>query len=377
MSLSIHQLYKQDENKYKLNLLAGRQGLSHDVAWVQVMEDADYGSFLRPHALIFTTGLASHGDPHWLEGFVESLLDADASGLVVNTGKYLFASDITAALKARCEEAAFPLFTMPWEVRLADITQSFLSSLFLMNREEYRAITAWKEFLFGVRGSSVLSELALTGWKEEGPYTALVLSGPDADASLLADSKSFLNHLGLPYFIFPYKDTLVLLLKGGLPADLVSWLKAHDRLVTGQGLTAPVLKQLPDSCRQGQQALVWARLHHRSWCYFGALGAYALFFSQPDDHVLRVLHDRALGDLLAYDEAHQSSLYATLEAYLCHDGSLKGTAAQLYTHRNTVAYRIHKAEKLIPYDLNDWEQRFTVFLACHIHRYFEILEISS
>ena len=40
MSLSIDRLYKQDENKYKLELLAGRQGLSHDVAWVQVMEDA-------------------------------------------------------------------------------------------------------------------------------------------------------------------------------------------------------------------------------------------------------------------------------------------------------------------------------------------------
>ena len=56
MSLSVDRLYKQDENKYKLELLAGRQGLSHDVAWVQVMEDADYGTFLRPHAFIFTTG---------------------------------------------------------------------------------------------------------------------------------------------------------------------------------------------------------------------------------------------------------------------------------------------------------------------------------
>lgn len=326
MSLSIAQLYRQDENKYKLDLLAGRQGLSRDVAWVQVMEDADYGTFLRPHAFIFTTGLASHGDPHWLERFVDALLAADAAGLVVNTGKYLLPSDITEALKERCEEAAFPLFTMPWEVRLADITQSFLSALFLTNREEYRAITAWKEFLFGVQGSSVLTELALTGWQEEGPYTALVLAGADGDADFLADSKSFLNGLDQPYFIFPYKDTIVLLLQGTLPAALVAWLKGHDRLVTGQGLTAPDLKSLPDSCRQGQQALVWARLHQQSWCYFGALGAYALFFSQPDDRVLRVLHDRALGALLAYDESHRSSLYETLEAYLCHDGSLKGTA---------------------------------------------------
>lgn len=45
MSLSIAQLYRQDENKYKLDLLAGRRGLSRDVAWVQVMEDADYGTF--------------------------------------------------------------------------------------------------------------------------------------------------------------------------------------------------------------------------------------------------------------------------------------------------------------------------------------------
>ena len=90
--------------------------------------------------------------------------------------------------------------------------------------------------------------------------------------------------------------------------------------------------------------------------------------------MLRVLHDRALGALLAYDESHRSSLYETLEAYLCHDGSLKGTAAQLYTHRNTVAYRIHKAEKLIPYDLADWEQRFTVFLACPYPPLFSLLE---
>ena len=77
--------------------------------------------------------------------------------------------------------------------------------------------------------------------------------------------------------------------------------------------------------------------------------------------------------MLDYDEAHHANLYETLEAYLCHDGSLKGTAEQLYLHRNTVAYRIGKAEKLVPYDLKDWEQRFTVFLACHIHRYFQIL----
>ena len=94
----------------------------------------------------------------------------------------------------------------------------------------------------------------MTGWKEEGPYTALVLAGADADASFLADSKSFLNGLGQPYFIFPYKDTVVLLLQGELPAALVAWLKGHEQLVTGQGVTAPDLKALPDSCRQGQQA---------------------------------------------------------------------------------------------------------------------------
>lgn len=373
MSLLIRQLYKEGDNPYALQLLAGKEGLSHDVAWVQVMEEAAYGSFLRPHAFIFTTGLASRGEPGWLEDFVAALLKADAAGLVVNTGKYLFPDDITKALKARCDEAAFPLFIMPWEIRLADITQSFLSSLFLSNSEEYRAVTAWKEFLFGVQGSSVLTELSLTGWREDGPYTALILEGAAGDASFLAESKSFLNTLAEPYFIFPYKETLVLLLKGKLPQPLTVWLKSHENLTVGQGLTAAQLSQLPDSCRQGQQALVWACLHGRRWCFFGALGAYALFFSQPDDQVLQVIHDRALKRLLDYDEAHHANLYETLEAYLCHDGSLKGTAEQLYLHRNTVAYRIGKAEKLVPYDLKDWEQRFTVFLACHIHRYFQIL----
>ena len=96
MSLSIAQLYRQDENKYKLDLLAGRQGLSRDVAWVQSWKMPTM-ALLRPHAFIFTTGLASHGDPHWLERFIDALLAADAAGLVVNTGKYLLPSDITEA----------------------------------------------------------------------------------------------------------------------------------------------------------------------------------------------------------------------------------------------------------------------------------------
>lgn len=66
-------------------------------------------------------------------------------------------------------------------------------------------------------------------------------------------------------------------------------------------------------------------------CYFEP-GAYALFFLSPMTGCC-ASYTTALGALLAYDESHRSSLYETLEAYLCHDGSLKGTAAQLYTHR--------------------------------------------
>ena len=50
-------------------------------------------------------------------------------------------------------------------------------------------------------------------------------------------------------------------------------------------------------------------------------------------------------------------LLPTLSAYLKNDRDALKTAAQLYVHRNTLAYRIKRIQELCPIDLDDFNVR--------------------
>lgn len=89
---------------------------------------------------------------------------------------------------------------------------------------------------------------------------------------------------------------------------------------------------------------------------------------------MKHLHDTVLGPLLTYDMTHHRNLYATLQSYLRHDGSIRAVAAETFVHRNTVSYRMQKIKQLVHNDLQDSESRFTFMLACHIHAYLALKE---
>ena len=49
---------------------------------------------------------------------------------------------------------------------------------------------------------------------------------------------------------------------------------------------------------------------------------------------------------MRYDDQYGTDLVATLEAYLDHDCNMNATAAAIYAHRHTVAYRLERVRDL-------------------------------
>jgi DNA-binding PucR family transcriptional regulator len=68
--------------------------------------------------------------------------------------------------------------------------------------------------------------------------------------------------------------------------------------------------------------------------------------------LLRAWVFRTLADL-ATDDEHQARLRETLLAFLQSGGSYKATAEQLVLHKNTVQYRIRKAEESLGRPVGD------------------------
>ncbi|WP_264453763.1 PucR family transcriptional regulator [Paenibacillus polymyxa] len=69
--------------------------------------------------------------------------------------------------------------------------------------------------------------------------------------------------------------------------------------------------------------------------------------------------------LIAYDNAHKTSLLSTLEAYLQYVDTPNIAAKTLFIHRNTLFYRINRIRELFEIDLSDGDIRLKLQMTLH------------
>jgi purine catabolism regulator len=81
-----------------------------------------------------------------------------------------------------------------------------------------------------------------------------------------------------------------------------------------------------------------------------------------------------IGDLIAYDEEHQSGLLATLDAFLQSNGNKAATADALYLQRRSVYYRLTRIEELLGRSIEPADHRVRLYLALRAR---EVLEGGS
>jgi sugar diacid utilization regulator len=65
---------------------------------------------------------------------------------------------------------------------------------------------------------------------------------------------------------------------------------------------------------------------------------------------LRRFFDETVAPLVAYDDQYRTELMATLDAYLANNCNMNATAAAIFAHRHTVAYRLERVRELTGFD---------------------------
>jgi sugar diacid utilization regulator len=88
--------------------------------------------------------------------------------------------------------------------------------------------------------------------------------------------------------------------------------------------------------------------------------------SHPDE-VMRFYED-TVAPIVVYDEQYGTDLVGTLEAYLAHNCNMNATAAGIYAHRHTVAYRLDRVRELTSLDPNFSEGRERLGLGLKAYR---------
>ena len=137
-------------------------------------------------------------------------------------------------------------------------------------------------------------------------------------------------------------------------------------IFVGTGSKVEDVSKLYMSYHRAIAAVTMAKHKKRDLLHFDEMGMFRLLYSVNDAPLLEEMSERPLQPLIEHDKKHSSNYLETLELYLKYNGSIQAVAEAMFTHRNTVIYRITNIKKLLNSELESTEERLMYQMAFYI-----------
>ncbi len=385
MSFTIEDMMLASEKRYEMKFLAGKNGWSNSISWVHLLEGTTIIQNFWGKELAVTTGLGFPETTDWMHLAME-LVRHHAAGLIINVGQYIM--DIPQELKIYCDENDLPLLTVPWEVHLSDMIKDFSIRVFLQDSADEQIIAALIAAIETPDNQDAYRKELLPYFDVDGSFQVMIVTCEGLDAMDTVERKKisyriqvYLEEITHNASFFYYNSDFVLV------ANAVTD-KFIRRLAEGTMHRARI--RMPElslhigigSIRMDisnlsvsyQRAKAAARIAMKKKCavaVFDECGLNRLLYRTADPDILKEMEEETLAVLEEYDRKHKACYLETLQSYLKHNGSIQAVAAELYTHRNTILYRIGNIKKLLGTELQTPEERLPYQIAFHIREMHE------
>ena len=383
MAISLKNIYEDTKNKYKLKLLAGKDGIDNVVNWVHFMEDSNTVDFIRGSELIITTGLGTK-DNNLLYNLIEGLISRNACGLIVNIGMYI--KDIPQNIIDYCNEMNFPLFTMPWEIHLVDIMQDYCNKIVVSEQSEISTSAAFFNAIFSKENKeSYENYLEQNGYDLKGSYLCIIVS-LEKERILKEEEyllkkvqtslRNSLNPFSMKYSIILHNQDIILVFHRVNKEDINIYgnriYEVFKKEYSSYGITIGVgsiilgVDSIIKSFNHASYAKRVAISKKKDIEFYEDIGVNKLILEVKDEEVLKDIYKQYLGKLEDYDKAHKTDYLNILRLYIKYNGSIKEVSERTFNHRNTINYKIKKIKKIINSDILTMEEKFYYQLSFYI-----------
>ena len=387
-----------------LKLVAGSAGLDRTLHWVHVVELPDVMHWTLGGELLFMTGIGIRDNLAILSRIVEECSRRNIAGLVLNVGPYIPATPPEVIELA--DALGFPVFELPWEVKLVEVTREICNHIMNQQVEEKSIQDIIENILYGdCSNPEILStRAALYDYDLSKPHRVLfvrysrILSSnrPDINTEQKAlEDKQKIQHIVQEAFrrsskkvLFTNRSDRIVLL---VPSD--GSMQESQRVESiAQSIlqtTAEQMKNIQmhigwgnpfENLQDGKKSMEQAELAlkvgitsgKRKFFGYEALGFYKVLFNVSNRKELETFRSEVLGPLNGYDQRHKGELLPTLTAYLEDTENLALVAERLHIHRNTLRYRMQKVEELTGRNLNDTQDRMHLYFATVVDKYLSL-----
>ncbi len=382
MAIMVKKLYKNGRFLYNMKLIAGSEGMQNLVNWVHIIEDDDVAKFLHGSELVFTAGIQNKSED-WLLRYTQKLYEAGTSAFVVNIGPYT--KVIPKEVIKFCNEVNMPLFTIPWETRMVDMTRDFCRRIMNNEQVETGITTAMKNIIFNIGDIEYqVQQLERRGYARDGSFCFISISIKNKGGQ---NTELALNRLGKIaerivkrmqdlFIVFSYNEYLILVLVNFSDEEIKSFLPEFMETSAGSlgewemhvGISDNKMGVFHQKTNfeKALSAMEIAKKKDLPYCYYDELGIYKILYAVNDTAVLRSYYKEILGKLEAYDAENSASLTGMLVTYLESNASLAAVAEKLFMHRNTVTNQLKKIEEITGYNPLEMEDKVKFQMALYI-----------
>lgn len=379
MGYTIEDMLLFSKDQYNMELIAGKKGWSNSISWLFMLEDMNMIHHFAGKELAVTTALGFDSTKKLLE-LVETLHKGHASGLIINTGGYL--EEIPSEVIAFCDQNDFPLLTVPWEIVLAEMIKDISTRVFFQGIADERIQDAFIKAIEEPENAESKKEL-LPYFDIDGSFQIALLTTENLDAMDTVERKRlgyrlqlYLENISHNGCFFYYDSNFVLVMNDVSNKDMVEIIegmvnraKARMPKVTwhvGVGSCMQDLVKLTVCYQRAKAAVTMAYHKKEDLIYYDEMGMYRLLFAVKDYDLLMDMGQTPLAMLDEYDKKHNSNYVDTLEQYLKYNGSIQAISEAMFTHRNTIIYRIGNIKKLLGTNLETPEERLPYQMAFYI-----------
>lgn len=382
MGFTIEDMNLLSKERYQMKMIGGSKGWSNSISWILMLEDTAIIQNFAGKELAVTTGLGFDTEDKLLN-LVRMLVKHHASGLIINTGEYI--KEVPKAVRAYCDENDFPLMTVPWEVLLVEMIKDFSIRIFLQGTADEEITRAFISAVETPDNQESYRKTLLPYFDVDGEFRVVLFTTDRLDEMDTVERRRlsyrlqiYLENITHNGSFFYYDSNFVLVMN-----DISK--KHYDEIING--VIDRIKRRMPDipiyvgtgSCVQdisnlqmgyqrARAAVTMAKKKKISVLHFDEMGIYRLLYSVNDSHLLEEMSSTLLQPLIDYDAGHHSNYVETLEWYLTYNGSIQAVSEAMYTHRNTVIYRISNIKKLLNCELETTQERLIYQIAYYIRK---------
>ncbi len=391
MSFTIEDMMLTSEKRYEMKFLAGKNGWANSISWVHLLEDTTIIQNFWGKEVAVTTGLGFPEKEDWMR-LARKLNRYHASGLIINVGQYI--REIPEELIAYCDENDLPLLTVPWEVRLSDMIKDFSIRVFVQDDTDEQIATALIAAIETPDNQTAYRRELWQYFDVDGSFQVLLLTCEGLDAMDMVERRKlsyriqvYLEDITHNASFFYYNSDFVLV-ANAVPEEALYQLiegaikrgekrMPERKLRVGIGSKCMDISRLSVSYRRAKAAVQMAMTQKRQVVKFDDCGLYRLLYMVEDTGVLQEIETECLAALEEYDRKYNAGYVETLQSYLKHNGSIQAVAEELYTHRNTVLYRLGNIRKVLGNELKTPEERLPYQMAFYIRSMHGVQERSE